>query len=98
MTAPIFIGDEISATAYRLAGAITRVPSADEMGAALEWACSESELVLISAEYAQYLPAEALARARARLSPLVVLVPDICGRVPLPDLAGQLRSQLGVEA
>jgi vacuolar-type H+-ATPase subunit F/Vma7 len=95
--APIFIGDEISATAYRLAGATTRVPSVNEMSTVLEWACSRSDLVLITAEYAQHLPEEELARARALMSPLVVLVPDVCDRVPLPDLAKQLRSQLGVE-
>jgi vacuolar-type H+-ATPase subunit F/Vma7 len=96
--APIFIGDEISAAAYRLAGARTRVPPVGETNAALHWACSNSDLVLITAEYARHLAEEDLMRARARVSPLILLVPDICGRVPLPDLATQLRSQLGVEA
>lgn len=98
MPAPVFIGDEISAAAYRLAGATTRVPLVGEMSTALDWACSNSDLVLITAEYAQHLSEEHLARARARVRPLVLLVPDVCGRVPLPDLARQLRSQLGVEA
>ena len=98
MPAPIFIGDEISATAYRLAGARTRVPPVGETRAVLDWACSNSDLVLITAEYAQHLAEEDLARARAQVSPLVLLVADVCGRVSPPDLARQLRSQLGVEA
>lgn len=70
----------------------------DEVCDVFERACSESDLVMITAEYANYLPEEELARAQARLSPLVVLVPDICGRVALPDLARRLRARLGVEA
>lgn len=97
MSAPVFLGDEVSAAAYRLAGARTRVPSPEEMSAALQWACSESELVLITADYARYLPSDELAQAQIQGETLVLLVPDVCGRAPLPDLAQQLRSRLGVE-
>jgi vacuolar-type H+-ATPase subunit F/Vma7 len=97
MPAPIFIGDEVSATAYRLAGARTRVPHTDEVDAVLHWACAESDLVLITAEYAQRLPPNELLRAQAELHPLVLVVPDIRDHVPPPDLVKELRGQLGIE-
>ena len=46
-------------------------------------------------------PASARAVLRAALSalaPLVLIVPDLQGDVPLPDLAARLRAQLGLEA
>lgn len=97
MSAPIFIGDEISASAYRLAGAVVRIPASDELTAALKRACAESDLVLITAEYAQRLPSDELAQMQARLQPLVLVVPDVRDQVPVPDFAKRLRSQLGVE-
>ncbi len=98
MAAPIFIGDEISASAYRLAGAAVRVPAFEELTAVVKRACEEAELVLITAEYAQRLTSDELAKMQARLQPLVLVVPDVRDRVPIPDFAKQLRSQLGVEA
>ena len=98
MSVPVFIGDAISAAAYRLAGARTRVPEADQLVSALHEACAESELVLITAEYAQRLPQDVLNQAQSGLRPLVLVVPDVRERVLPPDLEKELRSQLGVEA
>lgn len=97
MSAPIFIGDEVSAAAYRLAGARTRTPPQAEVISALQWARSEGPLVLISAEYAAMLPERELAQALAGLSPPVLVVGDVRGRFPPPDLATRMRRQLGVE-
>ncbi len=98
MSAPIFIGDEVSAAAYRLAGARVRVPVQEDVMSVMRSARSEADLVLITAEFASHLPPQELARARAAVRPLVLVVPDVRENVPLPDLAKQLRSQLGVEA
>jgi vacuolar-type H+-ATPase subunit F/Vma7 len=98
MSAPIFIGDEISASAYRLAGAEVRTPTSDELAATIKRAFAESDLVLITAQYAQRLPADELAQMQAQLHPLVLVVPDVRERAPLPDYANQLRRQLGIEA
>ena len=38
------------------------------------------------------------ATALAALAPLVLIVPDLAGAVPVPDLAARLRRQLGMEA
>jgi vacuolar-type H+-ATPase subunit F/Vma7 len=97
MSAPIFIGDEISASAYRLAGIETRTPAPSELAATLEQTFRESDLVLITAQYAQQLHGDKLAKMQARMQPLLLVVPDVREQVPVPDFAEALRSQLGVE-
>jgi len=98
MTAPIYLGDEVSAAGYRLAGALVRSPAAGEETAALAWARSRSPLVLLSAAVAACIGEAALRAALSALTPLVLVVPDLQGEVPLPDLAARLRAQLGLEA
>lgn len=98
MPAPIFIGDAVSASAFRLGGARVRVTSADEVTADLAWACREAELVLITAEFAAHVSSDELLRVQSLLHPLVLVVPDVRGRTPLPDLSQRIRAQLGLEA
>ena len=98
MPAPAYIGDEISAAGYRLAGAHVTVPAAGEATAALDAARASSPLVLISAAVAAAIDAGELRAAMMALQPLVLIVPDAQGHVPLPDLAARLRGQLGMEA
>lgn len=98
MSAPIFLGDELSAAGYRLAGARVRTPQPGDETAALAWARALSPLVLLSAAVAAGIGEAALRHALSALSPLVLIVPDLQGDVPLPDLAARLRGQLGLEA
>lgn len=98
MSAPIFIGDEVSAAAYRLAGARTRTPVSEELVSTLRWARAEAPLVLLSAEYAEQLPPAELAQAMGALAPPVLIIPDVQQRSTPPDLAAALRRRLGMEA
>jgi vacuolar-type H+-ATPase subunit F/Vma7 len=98
MAAPVYLGDEVSAAGYRLAGALVRTPAADEAADALAWACAQAPLVLVSAPVAAAVPEAALRAALAAPAPLVLIVPDLHGDVPWPDLAARLRAQLGLEA
>jgi vacuolar-type H+-ATPase subunit F/Vma7 len=98
MRAPIYLGDEVTAAGYRLAGAQVRVPESGEATAALEDARANSPLVLVSAAVAAKIEPARLQAALLALSPLVLIVPDAQGDVPLPDLALRLRGQLGMEA
>jgi len=98
MAVPVYLGDEVSAAGYRLAGARVRTPHAGEEGAALAWACSQAPLVLVSATVAAAIGDAALRTALSALAPLLLIVPDLQGEVPLPDLAARLRGQLGLEA
>ncbi|MGZ5132497.1 MAG: hypothetical protein ACXWCV_14390 [Caldimonas sp.] len=98
MSAPAYLGDEVSAAGYRLAGALVRTPRAGEEAAALAWACARAPLVLVSAPVAAAIAEKVLRAALSALAPLVLIVPDLHGDVPLPDLASRLRGQLGLEA
>lgn len=96
MPAPIFLGDEVSAAGYRLAGARVRVPPAGQEASFLDGARREAELVLITAECASRIPAPVLRQAVAAPMPLVLVVPDMLGRTEPPDLAARLLVQLGI--
>ncbi|NIR32299.1 MAG: Vacuolar H+transporting two-sector ATPase F subunit [Gammaproteobacteria bacterium] len=97
MSAPVFIGDEVTATGFRLAGAHVVVPEADAVSEALERARAEAELVLITAACAQALPPAALRRALRAVHPMLVVVPDVRGEVVVPDLEARTRRVLGLE-
>jgi vacuolar-type H+-ATPase subunit F/Vma7 len=98
MTAPIYLGDEVSAAGYRLAGALVRTPGAGEAAATLAWARSRAPLVLLSAAVAAAIDEAVLRPALSALAPLVLIVPDLHGEVPVPDLGTRLRALLGLEA
>jgi vacuolar-type H+-ATPase subunit F/Vma7 len=98
MSAPIYLGDEVDAAGYRLAGARVRTPRVGEGAAALAQACAQAPLVLLSAAVAAGVGERQLRAALSALSPLVLIVPDLQAEVPLPDLAARLQAQLGLEA
>ena len=96
MVALHYIGDEIGAAGWRLAGAAVRVPEAGGEAAALEASRGEAALVLVSAALAPRIDATQLRRATAAPAPLVLVVPDTQGVAALPDFAARLRMQLGL--
>jgi vacuolar-type H+-ATPase subunit F/Vma7 len=98
MSAAVFLGDAVSAAGFRLAGAAVRTPRAGEEAAALAWARAQAPLVLLSASVAAQIGDAGLRTALSALAPLVLIVPDLHGEVPLPDLATRLRAQLGLDA
>ena len=99
MSAPIYLGDEVSAAGFRLAGARIAVP--DEGARSVRrspTARAQAPLVLVSAAVAARIPEGDMAgrwlgaraahadRSRPR------------GAMPVPDVAARLRRQLGMEA
>jgi len=98
VAAPIYLGDELGAAGFRLAGAQVRTPAPAAAAAALADARLNAPLVLVSASVAAHIATATLQRALAATSPLVLVVPDVRGDTPLPDLAARLRAQLGFEA
>jgi vacuolar-type H+-ATPase subunit F/Vma7 len=96
MSLPCFIGDEVSAMAWRLTGVRVHVPGKTEVLDTVRRSCEQASLVLISASMAQQLPTAELHELLAQITPPVVIVPDVRGHTPLPELATQLRRQLGV--
>ncbi len=97
MPCVVYLGDAVSAAGYRLAGATVRTPGPGEAGQALAWALGQASLVLISAELAVQIDEALLRRAQLALQPLLLVVPDLIGGAPAPDLAARLRAQLGME-
>ena len=98
MSAPVYIGDELDATGYRLAGAQSYVGDAiEDIDALLDTLMRETPLLLLGAGFAATLAPKRLHDLLRSLQPLVVVVPDIQGTAP-PDIGGWLRGQLGMNA
>ena len=93
----IYIGDELTAAGFRLAGAQILLPAAGEEAASLARAQGDAQLVLLSADVAARIPRESLGAALAALAPLTLVVPDLLGRQPVPDRVQRLRRRMGME-
>jgi vacuolar-type H+-ATPase subunit F/Vma7 len=98
MARPIFIGDEVAAAGFRLAGADARIAPPGEEAATLEAARATAPLVMIDATVAARLPAQRLRAAVRAPAPITVVVPDLQGAVAIPDFVQRLRLQLGIDA
>ncbi|WP_455200574.1 V-type ATP synthase subunit F [Kaarinaea lacus] len=96
MVAPVFIGDEVTAAGFRLAGVRIRIPEQEELSRVVEWANNNTSLIFITAEYAARLSQDQQNRLLSQQNPPVVVIPDIRSNTPVQDLATQLRAQLGV--
>ncbi|MEO5363329.1 MAG: hypothetical protein H7838_06860, partial [Magnetococcus sp. DMHC-8] len=93
----LFVGDAVSATGWRLAGVQTVVPAAGEEATVLTRLCTPpAQLVLLTAAVAQRLPVALQQHLFALVAPLVLVVPDARDQVAMPDLAENVRRQLGV--
>ena len=98
MHPPVYLGDEVTAAGYRLAGVEIRMPAREDANAAFDDACAHAPLVFVSAAIAMHINAAGMRAALAAARPLVLIVPDMQGAVARPDLAARLRGQLGMEA
>ncbi|HKJ76421.1 MAG TPA: V-type ATP synthase subunit F [Gammaproteobacteria bacterium] len=96
MPAPVFIGDELSATGYRLGGARVHSPPLEDAPDVFRRAQRETDLILVSVEYARALPQEELNRSLLQERPLVLVVPDVRERFQMRDVPSRLRRELGV--
>jgi vacuolar-type H+-ATPase subunit F/Vma7 len=83
VTVPAFIGDEVSATAWRLIG--VRATAVDKGNAAEAF------------EAALELDSEGLDAALRNAKPLILLVPDAANRIAPPDLDKEVDRVLGIE-
>lgn len=98
MTTPLFIGDEVTAAAYRLAGLRTLVADKDTLARNFDAALEEATLVFITAACAAELPTGRIESAMRTAEPLVLIVPDAANRVAPPDLGRAVDRVLGIEA
>jgi vacuolar-type H+-ATPase subunit F/Vma7 len=98
MPSPIFIGGEVAAAGFRLAGAEVRIPPPGTEAATLEAARASAGVVMIDAAVAARLPADLLRAAVRAATPITVVVTDLQGEFASPDFALRLRRQLGIDA
>ncbi len=94
---PVFIGDEVTASAWRLIGAHTIVADCDAAADALDAVPDDTELLLISAVCAAGLDNERLLALVRRGKPLVLVVPDAADRLAPPNLDSKVDRVLGIE-
>jgi vacuolar-type H+-ATPase subunit F/Vma7 len=96
MSQLVYIGDEASAAGYRLAGVRVYAPDAKDLRDTLAVALADAALVMLSAALARQLPAPERDRLLAGTRPPVLVVADISGVAPLPELVTRLRQELGM--
>jgi vacuolar-type H+-ATPase subunit F/Vma7 len=92
----VFIGDEVSAAGFRLAGLDCPATVEADIPTLFRRARERAGLVLITAELAGQLSAEVLAAALREQRPPTVVIGDIRGQVPPPDRVAALKRQLGL--
>ena len=97
MTDAVFIGDEITAAAFRLAGVTPQTPATGDLPGIFESATEEADLVIIAADYARSLEPELLRSAIRRADPLILVVPDGGNRHQPEDLDARIDRVLGIE-
>lgn len=97
MTVPAFIGDGVSATAWRLIGVRATAVDKGNVAAAFERELGEPGLLLITAACAAELDGEQLDAAVRQARPLILVVPDTANRLAPPDLDSEVDRVLGIE-
>jgi len=95
----LYIGDEAHAAAWRLAGIDVIIVDADtDLAAVFAAACTQADLLLLSAACAARVPGVQLEQARRALAPLLLLLPAADALPGESELALRVRGQLGMEA
>lgn len=91
-----FVGDELAAAAWRLAGVHTMTVDAADTDATLDDIPAEARLVMLSSTHAASLAMDELTARIRRGKPPIMVIGDAAGRQPLPDFVTLLRRRLGV--
>jgi vacuolar-type H+-ATPase subunit F/Vma7 len=94
---PVFIGDEVTASAWRLVGVRAMAAEAGSAAQAFEAALGDEGLLLITAACAAELDSERLDAAVRQAQPLILIVPDAANRRAPPDLDREVDRVLGIE-
>jgi vacuolar-type H+-ATPase subunit F/Vma7 len=93
----VFIGDEVTAAGFRLAGIESFAPDRQDLVAVVKAEAPTARVLMMAAAAHAALP-DTLARALAAgPAPLLALVPDAQGHVGVPDMEAEVRRALGIE-
>jgi vacuolar-type H+-ATPase subunit F/Vma7 len=96
-SAIVVIGDELNCAGFHLVGVQTRSPAPADLDAEFTRALASASLVVLSRRSADALAPQALRRALAGESPLVVVMPDITEPQADSGMAERVRAALGIE-
>jgi vacuolar-type H+-ATPase subunit F/Vma7 len=94
----VFIGDEVTAAGFRLAGIDILVSDSDRAPDAFRHARQTAALVYLTPDVANALPASVLDDALRALDPPVLVIPDIRQRHEAPDIPARVLGLLGLES
>ncbi|OOZ37257.1 V-type ATP synthase subunit F [Solemya elarraichensis gill symbiont] len=92
----LFIGDEVTAAGFRLAGVTVMTPEKEKLHEVLAQACEKASLILVTAEFMEALDMQLQQEYMMKVSPMIVVIADINNSVPVMDLAVQVRRTLGI--
>lgn len=94
----VFIGDEVSAAGYRLAGAEVYSPRAGDTVKVFRKVCEHADVVMVTAVAARNIPAPEIEDAMVATAPLVLVVEDARGHLAPANLEDTVHAVLGLEA
>ncbi len=98
MARVVYIGDEVTAAGFRLAGLEAQVTDAGGAGEALRAALAgDDDCVLFSGQLTGHVPPALLQQALEGIEPVFAVVPDIRGLAAPPDLVREVRNALGID-
>ncbi|OOZ59016.1 V-type ATP synthase subunit F [Solemya velum gill symbiont] len=92
----LFIGDEVTAAGFRLAGVTVMTPEKEKLNEVLAQVCEHASLILVTAELIESLDSQLQQEYMMKVSPMIVVIADINNGVPVTDLAVQVRRTLGI--
>ena len=94
----VYIGDEVTAAGFRLAGVDTRVTEPGDAADALRQALvGDAECVWLSGPLVESVPPALLQQALEAIEPPFAVVPDVRGVGAPPELVREVRNALGIE-
>jgi vacuolar-type H+-ATPase subunit F/Vma7 len=91
-----FIGDEVSATGFRLAGVAAHCPAPAQAPVLFQRLRGEFALILVTQDALGWIGEGAVRAATLAGRPLVLVIPDIRGQNSPPDIGETIRRQLGM--
>ena len=92
----VFIGDEVTATGFRLVGVETRITAPEDAAEALAAEMARRRVILLTTGLGQALPGPMLERLLQSEEPVVIVLPDLAGWVGALDLEARVRRELGI--
>ncbi|MCP3848793.1 MAG: Vacuolar H+transporting two-sector ATPase F subunit [Gammaproteobacteria bacterium] len=96
----LFIGDEISACGFRLAGVDILVPELGDEAHVFDSMdkknYEDNDLIIVTAEIAAAVPQHSMERLMLMDKPLLMVLSDMRDQTLAPDLSVILRHQLGM--